>query len=79
MEALSTKDTPVGIVVKKRMLADDGGLFEEFFKFPRSQTNPQELRDPLELTSSVSRTVTAIHMVDGHEETESALLKVPHN
>jgi hypothetical protein len=60
------------------MLADDGGLFEGFFKFPRSQTNPEKLRDPLKLTSPVSRTVTAIHMVDGHEETESAFLKVPH-
>ena len=64
MEALSTKDTPVGIIVDKRMLSDDRGLFEVLFEFSWSQTNPQELRDPLKLTSPVSRTVTAIYMVD---------------
>ena len=54
------------------------GSLRDFSSLPRFQANPQELRDPLKLASSVSRTVTAIHMVDGHEETESALLKVPH-
>lgn len=64
MKALSTKDTPVGIIVDKRMLSDDGGLFKEFFKSSRFQANPQELRDPLKLASPVALTVAAIHMVD---------------
>ena len=78
VKAFSAKDTPVGIIVKNRMLLDDRGLFKAFVKFSWFQANPKELRDPLKLTSSVPRTVTAIHMVDGHEETKGAFLKAPH-
>jgi hypothetical protein len=78
LNAPSAKDTPVGIIVDKRMVPDDGGLFEGFFKSARFQANPQELRDPLKLASPVALTVAAIHIVDGHEEAKSALLKVPH-
>jgi hypothetical protein len=60
------------------MFPDDGGLLKGFFKSSRFEADPQELRDPLKLTSSVSLTVAAIHMVDGHEETKTALLKVPY-
>jgi hypothetical protein len=79
VSALSTKDAPVGIIVDKRMVPDDGRLLEGFFKSSRFQANPQEFRDALKLASPVARTVAAFHLVDGHEEAKGALLKVPHS
>jgi hypothetical protein len=64
VSALSTKDAPVGIIVDKRMVPDDGRLLEGFFKSSGFQANPQEFRDPLKLASPVSLTVAAIYMVD---------------
>ena len=39
VSALSTKDTPVGIIVDKRMIPDDGRLLEGLFKSSRSQAD----------------------------------------
>ena len=77
VNALSTRDAPVRMIVDTSMIADDAAPWGTF-EFPWFQANPQELRDPLKLASLVSGAVTAIHTVDGHEQTKSALLKVPH-
>jgi hypothetical protein len=78
MKALSAKHTPVRIIVDEGMIADDRGLFEVLFESSRFQADSQESGDPLKLAFFVPGAVTAIHMVDGHEETKGAFLKLPH-
>ena len=64
IDTLPAKHAPVGMVIQDGVVLDDRYLLEEGIHRFGLQAHLQEPGDPLELTSFIGRTESAIHLMD---------------
>lgn len=78
IETLAAQDTPIRIVLQKRMISLDSGLFRKPIQSLRIQADFQKSSHSLQFAPLVGWTMTTIHVMGGKEKLQASPLQMPH-